>query len=992
MSRTQPASWGTKLNDASRAHHLRVWFGPPGEALVDLSDYLLGAIHEQSVNELVDALTLSLDRSLSSSSLSPLMTADPPVNLAYQVVLETAVTSLSTAPVSADWFELFRGTVREIDFAANPIRVVCQDLAGTLQELYTEPGNTYATGTALETAMQSVLDDASIAVTLDVPVSPAADLAANLEQSHEPVLQAERALAESIGWQARYWWNETDDEFQFSLLEPPRDKTVPDWTTSSARYLSVPEARLSKSDIRNHVTVYYGPTLADGTQASVVEFDQDSIDKYGLLAMVLREGPSSPIQTEAQARALALAAISDLSEPDVTHSVVDFDLPHIQLWDLIRFTANNVHYNTNQDLAVQAIRREYPSPGVARITLGSRGKPSAGTGTWKRRAKFGAAVNALTPVDPALFKITDVEYRGTVDGIRLYAVRMGARVTEARVYWFHFPDPLPELWFTQLLTIENLWEALDTSGDEFTVREPEWDEILKGIAVPVGPDGQVIGDGFEFDAKGTEPPIVVDDPTFTEAADGTETTFSVAIEDVRGVVSGVDVFLTQPGDAETGPFAATLAAGAWSYDIALHPDHPVIVRARVNRNDGGDPLWLGPYSADTDKVPGIPTAREQDRTGDQVTVYVDGVDTDTATLWRREVVGGTPGAETLIAARSVDPRFGSFTVTADPAGERLFRIYGKNSASVVGPYFDFAVAPYVDLDDLIDGAIVEANDYAEALITPLGAIIRSASAPTVRPGGSALDVGDMWIDTDDDDNVYTWDGDSWEVSLSEISAGRLRAGTAAIGVLYSGKIVALEMEAAGTVESTNFVAGTSGWRLEDDTAEFNDVVIRGLLESINYDPGVDGWHIDPDGSAELNDVTIRGTVAAGTVIASGEVTAQHFDLIEGGDIVLRPGEAWDLAQLIWKDSFDVGMASLTIAAGVFTIASDEQPMLIVVAGDLEIRSADDLILRGGGTTGGYMELRDGTPASGATNVWIDVEGVGMVQIKRNAGDNTLYVE
>ena len=46
-----------------------------------------------------------------------------------------------------------------------------------------------------------------------------------------------------------------------------------------------------------------------------------------------------------------------------------------------------------------------------------------------------------------------------------------------------------------------------------------------------------------------------------------------------------------------------------------------------------------------------------------------------------------------------------------------------------------------------------------------------------QPAGTAFNVGDMWIDTNDNDKLYVWDGDSWE--LAQDSASASSAATAA---------------------------------------------------------------------------------------------------------------------------------------------------------------------------------------------------------------------
>lgn len=105
-----------------------------------------------------------------------------------------------------------------------------------------------------------------------------------------------------------------------------------------------------------------------------------------------------------------------------------------------------------------------------------------------------------------------------------------------------------------------------------------------------------------------------------------------------------------------------------------------------------------------------------------------------------------------------------------------------------------------------------------------------------------------------------------------------------------------------TLESDNFVTGTSGWQINRDTGsvEFQDATIRGtlnasditsgtlnvsflaggtitaeeivfsnssssILRSANYVANSTGWQILGNGNAEFNDVEIRGTLSTNTI-------------------------------------------------------------------------------------------------------------------------------
>lgn len=109
----------------------------------------------------------------------------------------------------------------------------------------------------------------------------------------------------------------------------------------------------------------------------------------------------------------------------------------------------------------------------------------------------------------------------------------------------------------------------------------------------------------------------------------------------------------------------------------------------------------------------------------------------------------------------------------------------------------------------------------------------------------------------------------------------------------TGQQITIAGGTAGIIQSDNYVPTSSGWQiLGDGSAEFNDVTIRGAviagagsqigfdlvtagsntaslvigaagtLESSNYNPGSAGWQIDGNGNAEFDNITARGSITA----------------------------------------------------------------------------------------------------------------------------------
>lgn len=97
------------------------------------------------------------------------------------------------------------------------------------------------------------------------------------------------------------------------------------------------------------------------------------------------------------------------------------------------------------------------------------------------------------------------------------------------------------------------------------------------------------------------------------------------------------------------------------------------------------------------------------------------------------------------------------------------------------------------------------------------------------------------------------------------------------------------------IQSPNYVPGVSGWTINrDGTAEFNDVTVRGDIvitgdaESSNYVPGVSGWMLDSSGSAEFNGggLAVNGGTVSGASVSGGTVTGATVQTAMSGQRVV----------------------------------------------------------------------------------------------------------
>lgn len=151
------------------------------------------------------------------------------------------------------------------------------------------------------------------------------------------------------------------------------------------------------------------------------------------------------------------------------------------------------------------------------------------------------------------------------------------------------------------------------------------------------------------------------------------------------------------------------------------------------------------------------------------------------------------------------------------------------------------------------------------------------------------------------------------------------------------------------IESPGYVTGVSGWSIRrDGSAEFNEIVVRGDLESPNYDPGVAGWHLDGSGSAELNDATVRGEL----IVEDDEGKIEILVDEQRPRIRLWNAALDNYSEIFVLDDLDPEDASLSVRTGTY-------PSSIVVGVDVRGR----LFMLNPNGSGGFLGyVREDTQA------------------------------
>lgn len=269
---------------------------------------------------------------------------------------------------------------------------------------WTESGATSDTvGTAIETVMQQFLNDnlGIGTVTLVTPVSPGWAVVYFLITRQSPLAEL-KALADEIGWCIRYMVTGSSSELRF--FDPNRANTTSMRSFGPTQVEDIVSLKTDWSAIRNKIRVVYSDAQtrdAGGnmTRKALVRSDSASIAKYGELFAEVAEASNSNIDSATESQALADAVLSDLAEPTADmQATLLFFFAFVEMCDLYTLTADGVHFDTDQKLAVSSFDHKI-SPGEQSTSIKLRGKPASNSAKgWAELLSDanGAEIHALT--------------------------------------------------------------------------------------------------------------------------------------------------------------------------------------------------------------------------------------------------------------------------------------------------------------------------------------------------------------------------------------------------------------------------------------------------------------------------------------------------------------------------------------------------------------------------------------------------------------------
>ncbi|HYH97500.1 fibronectin type III domain-containing protein [Hyalangium sp.] len=405
-----------------------------------LEDPALDFLEEVSWSCSADApaasATVRCRREVNGASLAPLVT-DAAANFAAGVYnplvkegrlfkVEAAVVPLGMEPTSADWTEVFRGRIDEVECGEGVVFTGRSHLWGLLQDTPIETEREYGSdsGVDVQTVMQDILDDNGLsAITLYTPASPNWALKRYVQQC-EPVADALMALARQLGWEVREKWLSSGPgtgAWRLWFWSPDRSATAPVWEYGPGDYERLEEVRTFIGDVRNVVEVVYSDSgnrdvAGVKKRKTVTRTDSGSVTAYGERFMRIAEAASSNIDTSAEATTLADNALADLKEKPLGIGFTPLFHPGLELADMVGLSGNGVHFTADQVAAVQSLAHSF-NAGGSTTKLALLGKPNVGLRTWldmEQRPGIAPASPFTGPAAPASVSVVE-----TVQGLRV---------------------------------------------------------------------------------------------------------------------------------------------------------------------------------------------------------------------------------------------------------------------------------------------------------------------------------------------------------------------------------------------------------------------------------------------------------------------------------------------------------------------------------------------------------------------------------------------
>jgi hypothetical protein len=177
-----------------------------------------------------------------------------------------------------------------------------------------------------------------------------------------------------------------------------------------------------------------------------------------------------------------------------------------------------------------------------------------------------------------------------------------------------------------------------------------------------------------------------------------------------------------------------------------------------------------------------------------------------------------------------------------------------------------------------------AGDALDDALDNLSVTIRSGTKPTQRPNGDALRSGDVWIDTDNGDKPYSYDGSisDFVAAYTQISGGAITTGTIDTARLNVSNIITV-----GGIATEGYADGVAASALSD-AEDYADGVAETVSDAT---PRIFRQDDEPttsnrsDNSLQAGDLWIDTDDGDAPYTYSGTAWIRAYTKIDGGSIV-----------------------------------------------------------------------------------------------------------
>jgi hypothetical protein len=237
------------------------------------------------------------------------------------------------------------------------------------------------------------------------------------------------------------------------------------------------------------------------------------------------------------------------------------------------------------------------------------------------------------------------------------------------------------------------------------------------------------------------------------------------------------------------------------------------------------------------------------------------------------------------------------------------------------------------------------------------------------PAGTAHEIGDLWIDTNDNDKLYSWDGTNWVLAQDSAAA------SSAAQTAYNAAIASLQPSADTIVNpATNQITAVRANGITIYSGANADSGARIVLNSTGL-AGFDATSTNSSTgatfaiSASTGAAVFKGSIQSGSTISGTAITGSSFvstNYVSGRGVAITSSGGRDNIDFTFGGS---SVADLTVVSGGLIISSAGGASITMTSlGNISIASANNTLVMatspyfsggsGGNTSGGIGTIRN----------------------------------